>query len=660
MGVTERIGLLVPVTTRGTNAKEICSSLENFARSIQNTLLEIELGRNIEFYVGIDDDDTDIRIIQDDITKIFCSIGTPKQHVKIHLFNKEKDKIPKDGSVCHYWNILGCKAFENGCDFVVLFGDDVVLKSENWLEKIIQGFKEIERRCKVPFGFGVVSFNDLTHPYFPTFPVLGKHHYKIFGDRKNSQGLFPSAFINQDADPYLWQLYRRMGDAREYLHDATLENRRGGAEDDTRYEKERVPEFFWLIHGTASDVDRCAKYLAKEGYQEAAKQIRKFVTLDVIVPSMRVDEGFIKPLVEDALSSNTAGASIEFILLIDRPGTLDAQIKYFLEKAQGKYQCRFRCRQNSNCLGAGGTRNRGLEESSSQWVLFLDDDITIPPSTSEHGLVNAYVKAITAHNDAAGFVGLSSFPPAAGTRQQAMHLSGAAFFWGIASILKHPPWGVTANLVLRRAPGVYFPTDIYPKSGGGEDIDLCIQTQDYFVGKQLHSVPQAEIVHPYWGNGCIPLSRFSNWAFGDGMLNERFPKWTYKSAPNLAEIMLITLPLSFTFTQSVGFSLTRSIVSSILTPLALHIVDFAYNIVFWNQHPLRVVLFTTLIHTGQNWGRMQGHRANGVFLRNIGTRFNWWGPEHQDKIQDEKNRYFQRASVLGAAYVILLALQLKL
>ena len=44
----------------------------------------------------------------------------------------------------------------------------------------------------------------------------------------------------------------------------------------------------------------------------------------------------------------------------------------------------------------------------------------------------------------------------------------------IAIIVAMIRWGVTANLLLRRLPGIKF-GDSFPKTGGGEDVDICLR-----------------------------------------------------------------------------------------------------------------------------------------------------------------------------------------
>jgi len=66
-----------------------------------------------------------------------------------------------------------------------------------------------------------------------------------------------------------------------------------------------------------------------------------------------------------------------------------------------------------------------------------------------------------------GFVGHSQFPPTMNMYTNAIQLAGVSFFWEIASKMKEDiPWGVTANLLIKRIDdGVKF-LPCFPKSRG--------------------------------------------------------------------------------------------------------------------------------------------------------------------------------------------------
>jgi hypothetical protein len=61
---------------------------------------------------------------------------------------------------------------------------------------------------QLPFGFACIAIRDDTYPGFPTFPVMHKLHFSIFGQ------LFPDELRNQHGDPFLFEIYRRWGASR--------------------------------------------------------------------------------------------------------------------------------------------------------------------------------------------------------------------------------------------------------------------------------------------------------------------------------------------------------------------------------------------------------------------------------------------------------------
>lgn len=72
------------------------------------------------------------------------------------------------------------------------------------------------------------------------------------------------------------------------------------------------------------------------------------------------------------------------------------------------------------------------------------------------------------------------------------------------------------------------------------------------TGLPLRTFPQAAVQHPYWNNGNPQLSRFYNWAFGDGMLLDQYPRYSYSVAPNATELLLLTLAVTaLPFTSSI-------------------------------------------------------------------------------------------------------------
>lgn len=118
---------------------------------------------------------------------------------------------------------------------------------------------------------------------------------------------------------------------------------------------------------------------------------------------------------------------------------------------------------------------------------------------------------------------------------EGMHVS-TTFFWHIsewAARMEQPvPWGVTANLLLKWNKALRF-DETFPKTGGGEEIDICIQAGGRFV-----PVPDAIVHHPWRETAIQMYARLFQWAVGDGILNRKYPRYTYRSWPTLPELIL--------------------------------------------------------------------------------------------------------------------------
>ena len=410
--------------------------------------------------------------------------------------------------------------------------------------------------------------------------MLPRSHFDIFGG-----DAFPAAFVNQGADPFLFQLYRRFS-ASVYLPctDAAMRNTIGGPAG-ARYDKQHVEWLFELLDSALATV---RGWLQRHGMAAAACGA---LTIDVLVPTMRCQPEFLRPIVQltllavstaegegrasicssavpheakgrasasanqihsiDAQSAHacahlqadragrnpaaltTRPVSVGVVIVLDDPARQDALNAL---RSEFEHDSRVRLRMHDSNLGASAARNRCLAESGAEWTIFLDDDVS--PSSE---LVSAYAHAIEAHGArASGFVGSTGFPRPTTARQRGVHLAGVTFFWGIADVLQpgeHVPWGVTASLCTRRVRQARFST-AYPKTGGGEDVAFCNELTRA-TGLPLLPAPAARAVHPYWNDGAPALSRFWHWAHGDGLLLDEYPDLTYAAALNATEVCVV-------------------------------------------------------------------------------------------------------------------------
>eukprot|EP00557_Chaetoceros_sp_GSL56_P014465 CAMPEP_0176484940 /NCGR_PEP_ID=MMETSP0200_2-20121128/4773_1 /TAXON_ID=947934 /ORGANISM="Chaetoceros sp., Strain GSL56" /LENGTH=514 /DNA_ID=CAMNT_0017881549 /DNA_START=1567 /DNA_END=3108 /DNA_ORIENTATION=+ len=201
----------------GLNKEIYWKLLEDFAKSLRETSNPSQL-QETECIVGIDIDDTIFNANKDKIRVIlpckvvFLSIA-PNMY----------------GQVCRIWNHLAKKAKN---DFIVLLGDDVVLKDDEWQKRVVQNFHDVANSSGLPFGAACVALLDESFPGFPTFPVVHRWHMQHFSS------LLPKQFINQGGDPYLFELYSRFN-ASAFAIDCRLENRIGG-DGDARYKKREI------------------------------------------------------------------------------------------------------------------------------------------------------------------------------------------------------------------------------------------------------------------------------------------------------------------------------------------------------------------------------------------------------------------------------------
>src|SRR5690606_15954439 len=122
----------------------------------------------------------------------------------------------------------------------------------------------------------------------------------------------------------------------------------------------------------------------------------------------------------------------------------------------------------------------------------LDDDVI-----ADEDLLFVYTKAIEAYPDEIGFIGLTDFPPPNNEFTTALQVGELTFF-KIAEIKDYFPWGVAANMMDSRSSmqELRF-SQIFPKNGGGEDVDLPLRICKRHK-KQFKCIKEARVLHPWW------------------------------------------------------------------------------------------------------------------------------------------------------------------
>lgn len=180
--------------------------LRGFCDSLKKTATPSQL-KNFECIVGIDVDDPVYQPEKDKLKEMIpCKVVFVDIQPEMY------------GKLCRIWNLL---AASSSNDYIVLFGDDIRLCDAGWSQRIAARFHDISNKSGLPLGAAVVAFNDLAFPGFPTFPVVHRWHVRSFGQ------LLPKQFVNQGGDPFLYELYSRLGTAGWEVS-CRLENTIGG------------------------------------------------------------------------------------------------------------------------------------------------------------------------------------------------------------------------------------------------------------------------------------------------------------------------------------------------------------------------------------------------------------------------------------------------
>lgn len=508
---------------------------------------------------------------------------------------------------------------------------------------ILNEFREIEARTGYPFGFGCVAFTDLAFPGFPTFPVIHlPTHMAIFDGHFLPEG----RFTNQDADPFLFQIYRAFG-AAGMRADASLLNRIGGAHA-ARYDK--VPCNDWSGELLAAARKQASVWLGSP----------PLVTLDIVIPTFRAP----REMLESAISLPVPeGVSTQVTIICDNPGNAEAETLMAELETRHRRNPFVRIRMNKANLGAGPTRNRGLLESAADWVLFLDDDV-VPEAT----ILEAYKNLILAYPRATGFVGSSVLPPPQTPRQAGIVAAGVSFFWTVAATFPTAteiPWGVTANLCSRRAASVTFDdTGNFPRTGGGEDIDFCLRMRRWAHlaiadSQGFVAAPQAVIHHPWWDGGSPRLSHFSGWAYGDGHLIDLYPEFTYYNLPDLSETvgcLVAGALLSAVVSRTAPLAALALAAGAIVADYGCDLATLLFvpppscahlSVVVRAQAALQCLA----VRTWSECGRLRGHAGRGTLHRNLFRRFNWFGQMWPGAVQEERINSSRRSAVRLAVAV---------
>eukprot|EP00979_Chaetoceros_neogracilis_P009175 scaffold2084_cov262-Chaetoceros_neogracile.AAC.2 len=520
----------------------IVKNLDECLQNVSLLLSDIEMDALCSYIVvlALDDDEYDTP----EAKCIRTILEARPRMQSIYIIRNPPQKNGDPPHICQIWAKLAECAWEKKASWAVFLGDDIRIKCSFHYRAIYRAFLDNRVKFNLPGDayFGCPWFNDEGFKGFPTFPIVGKEHSRIFG------GLIPNQhktiFVNQDLDPYLQRIYLKFA-AAPLLQDVRITNSCGGS-DDVAARYLRIPAPFWrdrvledvCIEPIDSYLQDYACAAQPGSFNRFLAEQHSMTLVDVVIPCYRVNIKYLQDICSIQVPSYMRTT---FLIIVDNPLHLvkvaadsfgasplisHTRAASLLEQYLAEQPCpnNIRVRCNDVNKGASASRNRGIQESCAEYILFLDDDI-IPTSNLLHEYGEA-LRGYTENKDLIlGLVGLVHFPREnVSLLHAAVFMSYLIFSFEIAEndLYKNPAWGVTANILYKKFPRMAFDTR-YAKSGGGEDVDFALRLSKENRGLHLRSCPSARVNHLFWSDGLFDLCQhFFNWATGDGALFYRF------------------------------------------------------------------------------------------------------------------------------------------
>jgi GT2 family glycosyltransferase len=336
------------------------------------------------------------------------------------------------------------------------------------------------------------------------------------------------------------------------------------------------------------------------------------LTVDVIIPSFRMNEAILLPILK---LRQPQDAIVQFFLICDNP---TAELSPALKAACSQPRVHFI--KNEVNLGVSATRNRGIELSQADWILFLDDDI-IP---AEDILVR-YAEGIRNYPEEVGFIGPIDLPAPNHPFNKAVIANGSMDIFGVARVKEAFAWGATANILFnRKAIGSLRFSAAFPKLGGGEDVDFSYQVRDQNHRKTLKCLTGASVMHPWWGNEKPVWSRPFRYGIGNSYLPNRHPAYAYYDFLTAPETLLVSFLLLPVFVMAGLISWTAALY---FIPGVLLIEAIATGIQIVKRSKSfspAVIVYGIGLRFIYEMGLLQGSLSRGQ-LQEIGLRFNFEG-----------------------------------
>ena len=238
--------------------------------------------------------------------------------------------------------------------------------------------------------------------------------------------------------------------------------------------------------------------------------------------------------------------TVEFIVVLDRKSD---KLRNWILRLKETRQENLILIENPQNLGAPQSRNRGIEASSGELIVFLDDDVIPEPN-----LLDQHLDAVTSGNfcGAVGSTRISLDPKI--ILQRAIDKTGYTYAFTMSEKFTELSWGPTCNLSVvqnKHTSGQRF-DQIFPAAGGGEDVDYAWRISK-LTGQKFKAVPTANVIHPPWQGVQNNLKRFFRWGQADVPLFLRHPDHRYRDFPNYIEFYFLLFFILLGFGYFIGY-----------------------------------------------------------------------------------------------------------
>ncbi len=257
--------------------------------------------------------------------------------------------------------------------------------------------------------------------------------------------------------------------------------------------------------------------------------------------------------------------------------------------------------------GSSFGRNLGLEYSKGKIVIFLDSDVII-----DYDFLKNHVVHHLKHKDAIGIAGLTLFKGKKNFFFKEFENSYFTIPFKRPYFSKETDWAPTSNISFKREKlyGFQF-CEVFPKGGGGEDIDFCLKV---CKGEKILLFKDLKVFHKTYSNVSV-LKRLFRWGYADGIIEQIYPNkriWTFTQNPIFLLFYVIITLLFYIINESYFVF----IVSSTLFLLYLVLYCIIWKRWLYNQKiraGFILFLLETFFEAGRIWNKIKVGDFSGVY-----------------------------------------------